>query len=154
MTHTRWCLNTSLLIKTRIHNTLQDTFLQKANCLFQFFFCLFSNSVLFPPICLLSDFTALPGNQLSTYATLWVIFLPPCTLLTDGLFWFQHFKQTYGLQPILNNFQLELLAEVFEPENLMIKPCDLNLLQLPGSRSNVIFLDLLAFLAEPLVIYS
>jgi len=64
-----------------------------------------------------SDCDGRLGNQLSNYATLW------------------HFKETYGLQPILNNFQQDILAEVFEPENFMIKPCDLNLAQLQGSSN-------------------
>ena len=52
----------------------------------------------------------------------------------------QHFKKTYGFQPILHHFQLNILGEIFELENMLIPPCNLSLLQLPGARFKVIYI--------------
>ena len=52
-------------------------------------------------------------------------------------FVYQHFKRAYGLQPILQQFQLNILGESFEVDSLLIRPCNQSLLQLPGSRFKV-----------------
>ena len=64
-----------------------------------------------------------------------------CYYLLYLLFVYQHFKRAYGLQPIMQEFQLNILGEVFELDNLLIRPCNQSLLQHPGSRFKVTHFD-------------
>ena len=58
-------------------------------------------------------------------------------LVVTNIFVWQHFKKAYGLQPILQEFQLNIMTEVFEEEYLLIPKCNLETLQHPESGFKV-----------------
>ena len=76
--------------------------------------------------------------QCTIFITLWARYGLFCLFwLATNIFVRQHFKKAYGLQPILQEFQLNIMTEVFEEEYLLIPKCNLETLQHPESGFKV-----------------